>query len=287
MQGFGDFAFNWTFAASPTYQGGVVYLPVLQRDVPIHKKPRAAATRQAAGAGRGDQGKGQDRVVRAGGRHPQHVGPSPAQVESLESYTTMIPYRRRWAESCCSSAATCSLVTTQGRRAVALGNEGHRERFWGWCRRSPATAFAGVRAEARAGVPYGSAAAASSRRTPWSGRRRSVRLQRRADARLSRRQLLRAQRRALGDLRVRAEDGEVLWSTPMPKDHLWRASPTIADGRVWCIDHNGLVIVLDASSGEIVASPWALRTTTSSGRRSSSRTATCSSARTVSCSVSR
>ena len=52
--------------------------------------------------------------------------------------------------------------------------------------------------------------------------------------------------------RVRAADGEVQWSTPLPKDHLWRASPTVADARVWCIDHNGLVVVLDADSGEVV-----------------------------------
>jgi len=52
--------------------------------------------------------------------------------------------------------------------------------------------------------------------------------------------------------KVRAKDGEVVWTTPMSKEHLWRSSPTVADGRVWCMNHNGVVAVIDASTGEIV-----------------------------------
>jgi outer membrane protein assembly factor BamB len=51
--------------------------------------------------------------------------------------------------------------------------------------------------------------------------------------------------------KVDPKDGTVLWTTPMPREHLWRASPTAADGRIWCINHNGLVVVVDAADGRI------------------------------------
>jgi len=52
--------------------------------------------------------------------------------------------------------------------------------------------------------------------------------------------------------KVRAKDGEVVWTTAMSKDHLWRSSPTVADGRVWCMNHNGVVVVVDAADGKVL-----------------------------------
>ena len=52
--------------------------------------------------------------------------------------------------------------------------------------------------------------------------------------------------------RVDPASGEVEWSTTMPGRDQWRASPTGADGRIWCMNHAGLVVALDAESGELV-----------------------------------
>jgi outer membrane protein assembly factor BamB len=52
--------------------------------------------------------------------------------------------------------------------------------------------------------------------------------------------------------KVDPKDGTVVWTTPMPREHLWRASPTAADGKIWCLNHNGLVVVVDAGDGKIV-----------------------------------
>src|SRR5262249_54085642 len=38
---YGDFAFQWTFSASPMLYGGKLYVQVLQRDVPVHGRGRA------------------------------------------------------------------------------------------------------------------------------------------------------------------------------------------------------------------------------------------------------
>ena len=40
-----------------------------------------------------------------------------------------------------------------------------------------------------------------------------------------------------------------MWSTSLPKIK-WRASPTVAGGRVYVMSHHGDVIVVDAKSGE-------------------------------------
>ena len=52
--------------------------------------------------------------------------------------------------------------------------------------------------------------------------------------------------------KVSAKDGKAAWSIKVPRDFLWRASPTVADGKVYCINHNGEVFVIDAGTGKIL-----------------------------------
>ena len=52
--------------------------------------------------------------------------------------------------------------------------------------------------------------------------------------------------------RVDPGSGEVEWSINMPGRSQWRASPTGADGRIWCMNHGGLVVVLDPEDGAIL-----------------------------------
>ena len=52
--------------------------------------------------------------------------------------------------------------------------------------------------------------------------------------------------------RVDAETGEHVWSIELDGDHKWRASPTGADGKLWILDHGGVVHVFDAATGKRV-----------------------------------
>jgi outer membrane protein assembly factor BamB len=52
--------------------------------------------------------------------------------------------------------------------------------------------------------------------------------------------------------KVDAHSGELRWTTPLSREKLWRGSPTVADGKVWCMDHGGLVVVVDAADGDIL-----------------------------------
>ncbi len=41
-------------------------------------------------------------------------------------------------------------------------------------------------------------------------------------------------------------------SDGMSKAHLWRSSPPVADGQVWCMNHHGVVDVVSMADGKIV-----------------------------------
>ena len=269
QEDYGNFAFNWTFSASPTLVDGVVYLPVLQRDEPIQRRQRGG--RRNRGPQPAEQPKKAVQAIdsfilainpKNGETIYKHVRPSPAKVESLESYTTMVPY-----------------VGVDGRKEILLvggdvitghdpktgkelwrwgtWNEGHRERFW---RLVPSVVVgdgvALVCAPKRApvyAVKLGGKGALEADALAWQSAGRpnpvssDVPTPAFADGHFY---VLSDVRSALS--KVRAKDGEVVWSTPMSKEHLWRSSPTVADGRVWCMNHNGVVAVVDVASGKIL-----------------------------------
>lgn len=81
QQEYGDFAFNFTFASSPQLYDGRLYMQVLQRNRPIGPRGKEGAESFLMALDPAT-GKEQWRVVR----------PAPAQAESLEAYTTPIPF---------------------------------------------------------------------------------------------------------------------------------------------------------------------------------------------------
>ena len=79
---FGDFHMQWLYAASPLLHGGKLYVPVLHRDVPVHtKEPSAARADSYLLCVDPATGKDLWRIVR----------PNDAIAESKEAYTTPIP----------------------------------------------------------------------------------------------------------------------------------------------------------------------------------------------------
>jgi outer membrane protein assembly factor BamB len=80
---YGEFAYQWTYGASPTLFQDKLYIQVLQRNVPIH--------------GRGKSDGPNDSYLLAldpktGKELWKHVRPSDAPQESLEAYSTPIPF---------------------------------------------------------------------------------------------------------------------------------------------------------------------------------------------------
>ncbi len=78
---YGDFAYQWTYSASPLLLNGKLYIQVLQRDQPVH--------------GKGKDG-GESFLLAldptTGSTMWRHVRPSDAVQESREAFTTPMPF---------------------------------------------------------------------------------------------------------------------------------------------------------------------------------------------------
>ncbi len=77
----GQFAFQWTFSSSPLLFDGRLYLQVLQRDVPVHGRGRRGGESYLLAM---DPETGRDLW--------RHVRPSDARAESLEAFSSPVPY---------------------------------------------------------------------------------------------------------------------------------------------------------------------------------------------------
>jgi outer membrane protein assembly factor BamB len=245
----GDFAFQWTFSASPTLWDGRLFLQVLQRDTPV--------------SGRGKEGAPSLLLAldpRTGETQYAHERPSSARKESLESYATPIPYVGADGRKELLVAGGDVLTghdPATGKELWRWGtwNEGHRERAW---RLVPSVVVGGDVAVVCApksapvfAVKLGTAEDEDqSKRLVWqSGRRSPVTSDVPTPAYDGTHlYVLSDQRSALSKLDP--GDGKILWTTGLSRDFLWRASPTVADGKVFCMNHNGEVVVVDAGSGK-------------------------------------
>ena len=52
--------------------------------------------------------------------------------------------------------------------------------------------------------------------------------------------------------RVEPKTGAVKWTTPLPRGDKFEASPLAADGKIYTINFAGLVVIVDAQTGEIM-----------------------------------
>lgn len=247
---YGDFAFQWTFGASPTLCAGRLVLPILQRDQMPDGSPSEKAIESFLLGLDPATGKELFRVVR----------PSDARVESLESYATAIP---------CTLGGRSQLLVLGGD--VITGhdpdsgaelwrwgtwNEGHRERAWRIVP-SPVTGAGLVlvcapkRAPAYA-LRLGAAATPGPESVVWksSGRPNPVTSDVPTPLFLGGRFFVQSESGQLS--RVEPETGKVEWTTELPDRSPWEASPTGADGRIWCVSHAGVLVAVDAESGAVV-----------------------------------
>ena len=262
---YGDFSFQWTFSASPTFWEGKVFLPVLQRDTKTHKLGGLPASKGQDSADAGKQGIESFILAldpQTGKTLYRHIRPSDARKESLESYTTMIPHVGEGGRKELLLAGG-DVITghdpATGKELWRWGtwNEGNREVWWRLVpsvvtgdgvalvcspKRQPvyAVKLAGNEGElGDAGLLWKSGGRpnklSSDVPTPaFDGKHFFV---------------LSDVREAIS--KIVPKTGKIEWSTSLPKIK-WRSSPTVADGRVYLLSHHGDVVVLDAVSGKIV-----------------------------------
>jgi len=243
---YGDFCFQWTFSASPTLHDGRLYLPVLQRDESVHGrgKPNSPSYLLCMDPSTG-------KTIW------QHVRPSKANKESLESFATIIPHNGQLIVA--GGDVLTGHDPISGKEIWRWGtwNPSHREAWWRLvpspvvgagvvlaCAPKKAPVFAaklGLKGthEGKDGLAWDSGdspSLTSDVPTPlfYAGKF----------------YILSDLRKNLS--RVDPLTGKIEWSLPMPGKYKWRSSPTAGDGKIYTMNHNAEVIVISAKEGKIL-----------------------------------
>ncbi len=248
---FGEFAYQWTYGASPTFDNGKLYLQVLQRNEPVH------------GHGRTDGPI--DSFVLAlepatGKTIWRQVRPSDAVQESHEAYSTPIPYTFEGRPQLLIAGGDCLTA-----HDPATGAE-----LWRWATwnprkishwrlvPSPVAGDGVVLACAPKGDPIYAIKAGGSGVLGDAG----VVWKSEDDKTLSSDVptplfyqgdffILGDGRRALS--RVEPRTGKVKWTVETPGRSKYEASPTGADGHIYIVNFRGQVSVFDAADGKALS----------------------------------
>ena len=247
---YGTFAFLWTFSSSPTLFGGKLYLPVMQRDVPVQ--------------GRGLKDQGIESFLLAmepatGKTLWRQVRPSKAVRESREAFTTPIPFEHQ---------GTSQLLLTGGDALTGHDLETGKE-LWRWGTWNPSrithwrlvpspVAGGGVilacapKGDPIYAVKAGGSGVLDDGALAWvSNEVREV------TADVPTPAFYDGDFFVLSDVRrcisrVEPGTGKVKWTVPTPGRAKYEASPLAADGKLYLINFDGQVTVMDAAKGEIL-----------------------------------
>lgn len=246
QQEHGDFAYQWTYSASPLLYDGKLYVQVLQRNQPAHS--------------RGKQGSESFLLCynpATGEELWKHVRPSPAQMESLESFATPTPYVHEGQKQILIAGG--DVLTghdpASGREFWRWGtwNANHREQWW---RLVPSPVSGGgvhvVCAPKKAPV-YAIKAGLQGDMTykpeglAWSSSDKSVTSDVVTPLYYKGHFWI-----VFGEGRDKmiscvTPAGEVKGQVKLPGPQLYRASPLGADDKIYLMNHAGVVVVLEAT----------------------------------------
>jgi outer membrane protein assembly factor BamB len=244
---YGDFAFQWTFSSSPVLHNGKLYLQVLQRDVPVH--------------GKGKQG-GESFLLAmdpaTGKEIFRHVRPSDAVAESLEAFSTPIPFEHGGRKE---------LLITGGDCLTGHDPETGKE-LWRWGTWNPTkighwrlvpspVAGAGViLACGPKGAPVYAIKAGGSGKLDdssiaWQSPVREVTSDVTTPLFMDNSFFVVAEDKRILT-RVEGATGKVQWTLELPGRKKYEASPTGAEGKVYLMNFAGDVVVVDAKEGKLL-----------------------------------
>jgi outer membrane protein assembly factor BamB len=248
---YGDFAFQWTFSASPTLYGGRLYVQVLQRDVPVNGRGRSSGGPIESFILALDPASGKTlwRQVRA----------SDAVAESRESYATPIPFVNGDRTEILIAGGDCLTGhdPATGRELWRWGTWNPRKIGHWRLVPSPVGGEGIVLACAPKRDPVyaikaGGEGVLGDTALAWKSPPGSeissdvpTPLFYQGDF-----FVLSDVRKALS--RVEPGTGRVKWTTPTPGQSKYEASPTGADGRIYLMNFRGQVTVVKADDGTLL-----------------------------------
>jgi outer membrane protein assembly factor BamB len=240
---YGQFAFLWTFSSSPLLYQDRLYLQVLQRDVPV--------------GGRGMRDRPNDSYLLAldpatGKELWRHIRPSEAREESLEAFSTPIPFTHNGRSEILIAGGDC----ISGHDS-ATGREYWRWGSWNPTRinhwrlvPSPVTAPGVVLVCAPKGGPVFAVKAGGEGELPdsalaWRSQEREVS----SDVPTplfyrDRFYVLNRDRKTISC--VEPATGRVFWTGDLDSRPVLETSPTAADGKIYFMNHQGEAFVVAA-----------------------------------------
>jgi outer membrane protein assembly factor BamB len=249
---YGDFTFGWTFSSSPLLHDGKLHLMVLQRGEPYR------AVRPGMKPGRDsfilamepDTGKTIWKVERD----------SEAQAESREAFSSIIPF---------THGGRTELLVTGGDCVTGHDPQTGKE-LWRWGTWNPqrighwrlvpsAVGGGGVilACAPKGGAVYAIKAGLEGDQSgkdsalAWTSDDRAVTSDVATPAFYKGRfYVLNTDGRAISCIEP---DGKIVWQdTRLPGRQRYQASPTIADGKIYIVNFDSEIAVLDAESGEVL-----------------------------------
>jgi outer membrane protein assembly factor BamB len=247
---YGDFAFNWTYAASPLIHEGRLIYQVLQRDVPV--------------GGRGRDGAPIEPYLLAvdpatGKNLWKHTRPSEAVAESREAFTSPIPF----------GGAGRREILVVGGDCLTGHNPDTGAELWRWgtwnAKRighwrlvpSPVAGGGVILACAPKREPIFAIKAGASGTLPASQTAWDTAAAPDLTTDVPTPLFYQGDFFVLSDLRktlarVDPATGKAKWIVPTPGRAKYEASPTGADGRVFLLNFAGEAVVVNAASGEVL-----------------------------------
>jgi outer membrane protein assembly factor BamB len=247
---YGDFTFQWTFSSSPTLYEENLYLQILQRNEIVHGRGKEGAESFLLNI---------DPV--SGKTLWKHVRPSQANKESLESFATPIPFEGEGRKEIViiGGDVLTGHDPRTGKELWRWGtwNEDHKEQWWRLVP-SPVIGDGVILACAPKKAPVFATKTgldgihSGENGQLWNSGRNSV-----LTSDVPTPLFYKGHFYILSDLRkslskVEPKTGKILWSSEMPGKYKWRSSPTGADGKIFSMNHNGEVVVIDAKDGKIL-----------------------------------
>ena len=243
---YGDFTFQWTFSATPTLYEDKLYLPVLQRDEPVHGRGKANNPFILA------------MEPKTGKTLWKHVRPSEANKESLESFGTIIPHNGELLIA--GGDVLTGHNPDNGKENWRSGtwNPGHREQWWRLVpspvagdgvvlvcapKKQPVYAFnpdkgADLIWKSEGQISNNKDILTSDVATPLYYEGKFF--------------VVYGEGRDKTIAACEPKTGKILWTTDLNSNKLVRCSPTAADGKIYLQNHGGEVYVLESKSGKIL-----------------------------------
>ena len=250
---YGDFAFQWTFSSSPQLYDGLLYLQVLQRDVPVNGRGRTDGPIESFLLAM-DPATGETKW--------KHVRPSDALQESLEAFSTPIPILHEGRPELLISGGDCLTGhdPASGKELWRWGTY-NPEKIGHWrLVPSPVYGQGVILVCAPKGAPVYAIAAGGDGNLP-DGSVLWVSEGKEATSDVPTPLYYDGYFYILNDRNkfltcVQPVSGKVLWSQPIPAKTKLEASPTGVDGKIYLISHLGELFVYGAGpeGGELLHS---------------------------------